>query len=139
MYIELIPDRLYELTYPKEEPGKAGKGKAIAAGDSDRKGGRLPAKPAPLWKKREGGVSQTGGTCSPYRRQEVTEKYTACIPKRREVIPGTDIHIQRLQQRILTETSIHPIHLLQEGMRTDMAGIIPVWSLSGKILNMSTT
>lgn len=37
MYIELIPDRRYELTYPKEEPGKAGKGKAIAAGDGDRK------------------------------------------------------------------------------------------------------
>lgn len=37
MYIELIPDRLYELTYPKEEQGKAGKGKAIAVGDGDRK------------------------------------------------------------------------------------------------------
>lgn len=36
MYIELMPDKLYELTYPEEEPGKAGKGKAIAAGDGDR-------------------------------------------------------------------------------------------------------
>lgn len=139
MYIELIPDRRYELTYPKEEPGKAGKGKAIAAGDGDRKGGRLPAKPAPCGKNEREGYPKREGPVPTYRRQEVTEKYTACIPKRREVIPGTDIHIQRLQQRILTETSIHPIHLLQEGMRTDMTGIIPVWSLSGKILNMNTT
>ena len=136
MYIELMPDKLYELTYPEEEPGKAGRGKAVPGGDGDRKGGRLPTKP--LWKKREGGVSQTGGTCPPYRRQEVTEKYTACIPNRREVIPGTDIHIQRLQQRILTETStIHP----QRKKRgwVDMMTHFPVWSLSGKILNMSTT
>lgn len=29
MYIELIADKLFELTYPEEEPGKAGKGKAV--------------------------------------------------------------------------------------------------------------
>ncbi len=81
--------------------------------------------------------AEMGGTSPPYRRQGATKKYTACIPKRREVIPGADIHIQRLQRRILTEISIHPIHLLREGKR-DMMRRLTAWSLSGKILNMST-
>lgn len=82
--------------------------------------------------------AEMGGTSPPYRRQGVTKKYLACIPKRGEVIPGADIHIQRLLRRVLTEISIHPIYLLREGKR-DMMRRLTAWSLSGKILNMSTT
>ena len=84
----------------------------------------------PLWKKRLGGVYQTGGTSPPYRIQEDTKRYRACIPNRREVMPKPDIHIQRILHRILSETSILSIHLRlrKRQRRMDMMRRLPVWN-----------
>ncbi|MBD5521275.1 MAG: hypothetical protein HDR03_08665 [Lachnospiraceae bacterium] len=45
MYLELIPAKLYELTYPDEEPGMDKKKKPCPAGTGDKTGGSLPTKP----------------------------------------------------------------------------------------------
>lgn len=45
MYVELIPARVYELTYPEEEPGVDRQTKPCPAGAGDKTGGRLPTKP----------------------------------------------------------------------------------------------
>lgn len=45
MYVELIPARVYELTYPEEEPGMDRQTKPCPAGAGDKTGGRLPTKP----------------------------------------------------------------------------------------------
>lgn len=44
MYVELNPERLYELTYPEEEPGRDKKGKSIPVDGGDKTGGSLPEK-----------------------------------------------------------------------------------------------
>lgn len=81
MYIELMPDKLYELTYPEEEPGKAGKGKTIAAGDGDRKGGRLPAKPDPPVEKTGGRGIPNGRDLSPIQEAGGDGKVHSLYPK----------------------------------------------------------
>ena len=81
MYVELIPERLYELTYPEEEPGKAGNGKAGAAGGGDRMGGRLPAKPDPPVEKTGGRGIPNGRDLSPVQDTGGYEKVQSLYPK----------------------------------------------------------
>lgn len=45
MYVELIPARVHELTYPEKEPGMDRQTKPCPAGARDKTGGSLPTKP----------------------------------------------------------------------------------------------
>lgn len=45
MYLKLVPERLYLLTYPEAEPGSVWEEKACLAGTGDVTGGSLPAEP----------------------------------------------------------------------------------------------
>ena len=45
MYLKLVPERLYQLTYPEAEPGSVWEEKACLAGTGDATGGSLPAEP----------------------------------------------------------------------------------------------
>lgn len=45
MFVELVPSKLYELTYPEEEPGMDKKKKPCPAGTGDKMGGSLSTKP----------------------------------------------------------------------------------------------
>lgn len=45
MFVELVPSKLYELTYPEEEPGMDKKKKPCSAGTGDKMGGSLSTKP----------------------------------------------------------------------------------------------
>lgn len=45
MYLKLVPERLYLLTYPEAEPGSVWEEKACLAGTGDATGGSLPAEP----------------------------------------------------------------------------------------------
>ncbi len=81
MYIELIPDKLFELTYPEEEPGKAGKGKAAPGGGGDRLGGRLLTKPDTPVEKTGGRGIQNGRHLSPIQETGGDEKVPSLYPK----------------------------------------------------------
>lgn len=45
MYLKLVPERLYLLTYPEAEPGSVWEEKACLVGTGDATGGSLPAEP----------------------------------------------------------------------------------------------
>ena len=45
MYLKLVPEQLYLLTYPEAEPGSVWEEKACLAGTGDATGGGLPAEP----------------------------------------------------------------------------------------------
>ena len=45
MYLKLVPEQLYLLTYPEAEPGSVWEEKACLAGTGDAMGGGLPAEP----------------------------------------------------------------------------------------------
>ena len=45
MYLKLVPEQLYLLTYPEAEPGSVWEEKAFLAGTGDAMGGGLPAEP----------------------------------------------------------------------------------------------
>lgn len=109
MYVELIPARVYELTYPEEELGMDRQTKPCPAGAGDKTGGRLPTKPGTLWKFSEGGVSQMGHRSLRIRVQVPPLRDIPSLPDGIHLCPKTEALIQRILQRIPTEItpSIH--------------------------------
>ena len=72
MYLKLVPEQLYLLTYPEAEPGSVWEEKACLAGTGDATGGGLPAEPGATvvraggWRwlptEADTGMEETGGS-----------------------------------------------------------------------------
>lgn len=121
MYIELIPDKLFELTYPEEEPGKAGKGKAAPGGGGDRMGGRLPTKADPPVEKTGGRGIQNGGHLSPGQEAGGDEKVNSLYPK----AEGGDTRTGYTYSEITAENpygDFYPSNLSAAGRKTGEDG-----------------
>ena len=72
MYLRLVPEQLYRLTYPEAEPGSVWEEKACLAGTGDAMGGSLPVEPGAAvvraggWFPAEAdiGIEELGGSLS---------------------------------------------------------------------------
>lgn len=62
MYLKLVPERLYQLTYPEAEPGSVWEEKACLAGTGDATGGSLPAEPGAAVVRAGGGLPTDSDT-----------------------------------------------------------------------------
>lgn len=63
MYLKLVPEQLYLLTYPEAEPGSVQEEKARLAGTEEGMGGSLPAESGAAMVRAGRGFSTESGTC----------------------------------------------------------------------------
>lgn len=108
MYVELVPPRLYELTYPEREPGMDKKKKLCPAGTGDKTGGSLPTKP-------DTPVEKFGGRGIPKGGQAPSELSTApsqnfhTLPLKREIpiSRNVDTYTENTAEIIYRDYSYH--------------------------------
>lgn len=88
MYVELIPAKVYELTYPEEEPGMERQTKPCLAGASDKMGGSLPTKP-------DTPMENFGGRGIPNGIQILTNSDTGTTRFVHSLPPGREIPVSQ--------------------------------------------
>lgn len=84
MYLELIPSKVYELTYPEEEPGMDRQTKPYPAGAGNKTGGSLPTNPdTPM--ENFGGRGISNGTQAPTDLSTGPSQNVHILPPKREI------------------------------------------------------
>lgn len=84
MYLELIPSKVYELTYPEEEPGMDRRTEPFPAGAGNKTGGRLPTNSdTPM--ENFGGRGIPNGTQAPADLSTGPTQNVHTLPPKREI------------------------------------------------------
>lgn len=123
MYVELIPARVYELTYPEEEPSMDRQTKPCPAGAGDKTGGRLPTKsdtPMEIF----GGRGIPNGTQYPADSDTAPSPQVYTLPPKRDtpLSQNGDTNTENTAENTYRDYSIYPSE--SDGMDGEQHGYI---------------
>lgn len=123
MYLELIPARVYELTYPEEEPGMDRQTKPCPAGAGEKTGGRLPTKPGTPMEIFGGRGIPNGTQIPPYPGTGPTPQGHT-LPTRRDtpLSQNGGTNTENTAENIYRDYSIYPSE--SDGMDGEQRGYI---------------
>lgn len=109
MYVELIPTKVYELTYPEEEPGMDRQTKPCPAGAGDKTGGSLPTKSDTPMEKFGGRGIPNGTQIPPYSGTGPSPQVHTLPPKREIPLSRNgDTNTENTAQNTCRDYSIYP-------------------------------
>jgi len=152
MYLKLVPEQLYRLTYPEVEPGGAWEEKVRLAGTDDGMGGSLPAESGAAVVKEGGslptesdtGVEETGrsvlvnlGTPMEKMGGSLPAKSDTPIEKTEKSLPTkSEIPMEKTEKSLPTKSEI-PMEKTEKSLPTNLD--IPMEKMGGSLLtNLDT-